>query len=268
MKKIAESEVALQKIAPDEGRLVAVDLERRYAERTREVEAVRAEMEAFAYSISHDLRAPLVHIGGFVDLLLNHAGPGLDDKSRHYLRTIAASTYRMGRMLDDLLALTRVNEAELHRVSLDLEALVRDVVEELQPLTEGRQIQWSIGPLPTVDADPTLLRDVLMQLGSNAVKFTQPTAEARIGITARRGDGETIVSIHDNGVGFDMKHQDKLFGVFQRLHAASEFEGSGVGLARVRRIVQRHGGRTWGEGVPGGGAAFHFSLPDRQSSSP
>lgn len=263
MKKAPDKDDSVQKLVSDEARRLTLELERRCEERTREAQAARAEMEAFVYSISHDLRAPLVHIGGFVDLLLNHAGDELDDKGRHYLRTIAASTYQMGRMLDDLLALTRVSEAEVHKVPLDLEAITREVIGDLKPLTENRRVHWTVEGLPTVEADPTLLRDVMGQLLSNALKFTRSASEAGIGIRGKRGDGETVVSVHDNGVGFDMKHHDKLFGVFRRLHAASEYEGSGVGLARVRRIVGRHGGRTWAEGLPGGGAAFYFSLPDR-----
>lgn len=266
MKKAPDKEDANQKLVSEEARRLTLELERRCEERTREAQAARAEMEAFVYSISHDLRAPLVHIGGFVDLLLNHAGDELDDKGRHYLRTIAASTYQMGRMLDDLLALTRVLEAELHKVPLDLETITREVIDDLKPLAENRRVQWEVGSLPTVDADPTLLRDVMGQLLSNALKFTRSVPTALIAITARHEGSETIVSVHDNGVGFDMKHQDKLFGVFRRLHATSEYEGSGVGLARSRRIIGRHGGRTWAEGTPGAGAVFHFTLPDRDTT--
>jgi light-regulated signal transduction histidine kinase (bacteriophytochrome) len=261
MKKAQKKDGLVQKWVDDEARRLTADYETLYEERTRELAEVRAEMETFAYCISHDLRAPLVHVGGFVDLLLNHPGSKLDPKGQHYLHMIASSTFRLGRMIDDLLALTRVSQAELHLVSLDLETVVREVVEELQPAVEGRQVAWSVGAMPVVEADPTLLRDVLAQLLSNAIKFTRPREEARIDLQARRADGEIIVSVRDNGVGFDMKHADKLFGVFQRLHSAADFEGGGVGLVRVRRIIQRHGGRTWAEGVPGAGATFHFSLP-------
>lgn len=268
MKKTVEKEDLIQKLVSDEARRLNADLERRCEERVRESQDIQAEMEAFTYSISHAMRAPLIHIGGFVDLLIEHANSNLDEKSRHYLRTIAASTYRMGRMIDDLMLLTRVTRAELHRVSLDLEPLVREVIDDLGQMAEGRKIDWSIGSLPMVEADPTLLRDALTQLIANAIKFTSTRDHARIGISARRVDSEIIIAIEDNGVGFDMKYQDQLFGVFQRLHTHAEFDGSGVGLVRVRRIVQRHGGRTWAEGVAGSGATFYLSLPDHGSRSP
>lgn len=268
MKKPAVKDDPQLKLAAEEMRRLSADFERRYAQRTAELHEVQREMDTFAYCVSHDLRAPLVHIGGFVDLLHDHSGAKLDEKGQHYLQTIATSTYRLGRMIDDLLALTRLSGAEIHKVTVDLEALAREVFEELKPTTEGRRVVWSVGSMPPVEADATLLRDVFVQLLSNAVKFSATRPEAQITITARRGEGETIVSVSDNGVGFDMKHADKLFGVFQRLHASSDFEGSGVGLVRVRRIIQRHGGRTWGEGVPGAGATFHFSLPDNGGAPP
>ncbi len=268
MKKTIEKEDLIQKLVTDEARRLNADLERRYEERLRESQEVQSEMEAFTYSISHALRAPLIHIGGFVDLMVEHSNGGLDDKSRHYLRTIAASTYRMGRMIDDLLLLTRVSRAEMHRVSLDLEAVVREVMDELRQMTAGHRVVWSIDALPTIEADPSLMREVMTQLMANAIKFSASRDESRITIAAQRGEGETIVSVADNGVGFDMKYQDQLFGVFQRLHASSEFDGSGVGLARVRRIIQRHGGRTWAEAAPGRGATFFFSLPDVAPPTP
>lgn len=262
MKKTIEKEDLIQKLVTDEARRMNADLERRYEERVKESQEVQSEMEAFAYSISHALRAPLIHIGGFVDLMVEHNQDGLDEKSRHYLRTIAASTYRMGRMIDDLILLSRVSRAEMHRVALDLEALVREVIDELSQMAAGRKVTWDIGGLPTVDADPSLMREVFTQLISNALKFTSTRDHARITLSARGEGEEVIVEISDNGVGFDMKYQDQLFGVFQRLHASAEFDGSGVGLARVRRIIQRHGGRTWAEAVPGVGATFSFSLPE------
>lgn len=266
MKKAAEKEDIVAKLVSDEARRLNSQLEQRCAESAAELKAVQADMEAFAYGISHDLRAPLIHIGGFVDLLLNHPGSQLDDKGRHYLKTIATSAYSMGRMIDDVLAWSRLGTAELHKVKIDLEPLVREVVDELRPIAEGRRVVWLIGPLPTVEADPTLIRDVIAQLAANALKFTRPREEARINFNARRGEMETIISVRDNGVGFDMKHREKLFGMFQRLHSAAEFEGGGVGLARVRRIIQRHGGRVWAEGVPAAGANFYFTLPDNDGS--
>jgi len=257
----------LQKLINDEARRLNTGLEERAELQDAELRSVRAEMESFAYSISHDLRAPLVHIGGFVDLLFNHFGSKIDEKGRHYLRTIAESTYQMGRMIDDVLALSRVSRAELNRVRIDLHALAQGVVDELRPLAENRMISWLVGELPVVEADPTLMRQVFVQLASNAVKFTRPRDVARIQIGGFRGEHESILFVRDNGVGFSMKHRDKLFGVFQRLHAASEFEGTGVGLVYVRRIIQRHGGKTWAESAPGEGATFFFSLPDSPPAS-
>lgn len=268
MKKTIEKEDLIQKLVSDEARRLNADLERRYEERVRESQEVHSEMETFTYNISHALRAPLIHIGGFVDLLIDHRNGELDEKSRHYLHTIAASTYRMGRMIDDLILLSRVSRAEMHKVPLELEVLVREVVDELRQATTDRKVSWSIEALPTVDADPSLMREVLTQLLSNSLKFSSPRGEVRIAVSARREGDETVVSIADNGVGFDMKYQDQLFGVFQRLHANSEFDGSGVGLARVRRIIQRHGGRTWAVGAPGEGATFYFSLPDHTLPTP
>lgn len=262
MKKNAEREDLIQMLVHDEARRLNADLDHRCDERTRELQQAQTEVEAFDYCISHDLRAPLINIAGFVDLLVNHAGDTLDATSLHYLNTIATSTYRLGRMIDDLAALTRVGRADLHKISFDLEAMAQHVVDELRPLAGERDVQWSVGEMPLVHADPTLLREVLAQLASNAMKFTRIRAETRIRISARRGDQETIVSVRDNGVGFDMMLRDRLFHAFRRLHTATEFEGVGIGLARVRRIIQRHNGRTWAEAIQGTGATFHFSLPD------
>lgn len=262
MKKTGYKAAPPRALATTEARRPAARLNRRVDDRTKELRATQAEMEAFAYSISHDLRAPLIHIGGFVELLANHLDKQLDEKARHYLQTITASTYRVGRMIDDVLEFSRLNRLEMHFVPIYLETLVKEVIDELRPLAGDRHIVWLLGHLPTVEADPTLLRQAILNLAANAVKFTAPREDARIHVGTQRGDGETIFSIRDNGVGFDMKYREKLFGMFQRLHSAAEFDGNGVGLAHVARIIQRHGGRTWAEGVPGGGATFYFCLPD------
>lgn len=264
-KKAPPREDLIDKLVSDEARRLNAELSHRVEESTQQLLNAQAELEAFSYSISHDLRAPLIHIGGFVDLVLNHCGEQLDSKGRHYLKTIAVSAYKMGRMIDDMLALSRLSHAELHPVAIDLADVVQEVVMELKPLTEYREIHWVIERLPSVHADPTLLRQVLLNLFSNAVKFTEPRDQAYIQVGARLGTNEVIVFVKDNGVGFNPKHRDKLFGVFQRLHAAAEFEGTGVGLAFVRRIIQRHGGRTWADGVPGEGATFYFSLPEKNA---
>ncbi|MGH7996240.1 MAG: sensor histidine kinase [Opitutaceae bacterium] len=268
MKKTAKKDQLLQKLMCDEARRIHAQLEQRVERRTAELRAAESEMDTFAYSISHDLRAPLIHIGGFVDLLLEHTGPRLDEEGRHYLQRIAESTYKMGRMIDEVLALSRMSRAEMHLMPLELKGIVKEVMNDVRSLTEGRRIIWVLGELPQVTADPNLLRTILFHLVSNAVKFTRPREEARIELGARQENGETVCFVRDNGIGFDMKHRDKLFGVFQRLHASAEFEGPGVGLAQVHRAVQRHGGRTWAEAAPDEGATFYFSLPDHPPADP
>lgn len=232
-------------------------------ERSRQLEAANKELEAFSYSVSHDLRAPLRHIGGFAELLEEHAAPVLDEKGHEYLRAISTSAQRMGRLIDDLLAFSRMGRAELNKRVVPLEALVRSVIEDLQPETEGRTIDWTIGALPKVYGDPALLRQVWFNLLANAIKYTQTRARATIevGRAPAADDRETVIFVRDNGVGFDMQYVDKLFGVFQRLHSTDEFEGSGIGLANVQRIVARHGGRVWAEGAVGRGATFYVALP-------
>jgi PAS domain S-box-containing protein len=236
--------------------------------RARETaESVNRELEAFSYSVSHDLRAPLRHIGGFADLLLKHAGGVLDTAGRGYLDRIASSVDRMGQLIDDLLAFSRMGRAEMRRSKVDLGRLVREVRKEVGEGVNGRSIDWQVGDLPEVEADPALLRLVFTNLISNAVKYTRTRLEARIEIGARSSNGDTAVFVRDNGVGFDMRYAHKLFGVFQRLHSPQEFEGNGIGLANVRRIIQRHGGRTWAEGQAGRGATFYFSLPKQEGGA-
>ncbi|MGH8543003.1 MAG: sensor histidine kinase, partial [Gammaproteobacteria bacterium] len=191
-----------------------------------------------------------------------HAEPALDDQGRRYLRTISEAVKQMDALIDDLLTFSRLGRAELRRGPVRLKELVDEVRRILDPEIAGRAVVWVIGELPEVQGDPQLLRLVLQNLIGNGLKYTRPRAEARIEIGARREDTETVCSIRDNGVGFDMRYVERLFGVFQRLHTSAEFEGTGIGLASVRRIVQRHGGRVWAEGAVGQGACFYFSLPD------
>jgi PAS domain S-box-containing protein len=254
-------DVTQRKNAEDEIRRLYAALEHQVQERTAELQAAYSEMEAFSYSISHDLRAPLIHIAGFVEMLKSDLGPKLDDRSRRHLDTICASTENMGRMIADLLALSRIGRAEMHKVRLSLAEMMKDVQRELAAGLQNRTVTWTVHDLPEVSADPILLRQALVNLLANAVKFTRHRPDAQIEIGTVASDTEDVVYIRDNGVGFDMKYAAKLFGVFQRLHPTTEFEGAGIGLAKTRRIIHRHGGRVWAESVPKEGATFYFSLP-------
>ncbi|MBI2512748.1 MAG: HAMP domain-containing protein [Opitutae bacterium] len=239
-------------------------LERRVAERTTQLETLNRELEAFSYSVSHDLRAPLRHVDGFVQLLQQRAGPKLDDAERRYLGVIAQSARNMGVLIDELLAFSRMARTELRRVPVDTAALVAEVIRELQP--PDRRIEWHVGALPAVKADAAMLRQVWRNLIGNAVKYTALREVATIAIDGEAVDEGARFRIADNGAGFDMKYARKLFGVFQRLHAATEFEGTGIGLANVRRIVERHGGRVWAEAAVDRGATFYFTLPSAETN--
>jgi PAS domain S-box-containing protein len=236
------------------------DLERSVAELT----AANQELEAFSYSVSHDLRAPLRHVSGFVDLLRRGSAEKLDAKGQRQLETIARAARTMGQLIDDLLAFSRVSRTRPVREPVDMGFLVREIVQPIRLEAAGR-IEWQIHDLPQVAADPALMRIVLNNLIGNAVKYSRNRERARIEVgsttSADAPPGQVVLYVRDNGVGFDMEYAGKLFGVFQRLHRADEFEGTGIGLATVRRIVSRHGGRTWAEGQPGEGATFYFSLP-------
>jgi light-regulated signal transduction histidine kinase (bacteriophytochrome) len=258
---VLEAEIAERKRAEGEVRKLNEELEDRVRERTAQMEATNKELEAFSYSVSHDLRAPLRHVSGYIDLLRRKIGPDLDEKGRHYIEMIMDSGEKMGRLIDDLLAFSRMGRTEMRRAAVPLGDLLEDVLNDLRGEMQGRKIAWEIDPLPIVYADASMLRMALTNLVSNAIKFTRrrPDARVRIGFTDG-ADGEVVVSVRDNGAGFDMKYVDKLFGVFQRLHTAAEFEGTGIGLANVRRIIHRHGGKTWAEGAVGEGATFHFTI--------
>lgn len=256
-----KQEIAERKHAQEDILSLNADLDRRVHERTAQLGAANQELEAFAYSVSHDLRAPLRHIDGFLDLFQKGMAGALDERSQHYMTTISDSTRRMGTLIDDLLSFSRMGRYEMSKMQIDLGALVQEVIREFEPETGGRAIRWHVADLPVVIGDHAMLRIVLVNLISNALKFTLPRKQAEIEIGCTPGETETIVFIRDNGVGFDMNYADKLFGVFQRLHRADEFEGIGIGLANVRRIINRHGGRTWAEGKVDHGATFYFSLP-------
>ena len=255
-----------RKAAEDEIVRLNAELEQRVLDRTAQLDAANKDLEAFTYSVSHDLRAPLRHISGFSSLLAERAGDSLDEKSRHYVDTISRSVREMGVLIDDLLQFSRTGRTELQIIEVDMDEVLREALEPLRQETGEREIEWSIGPLPRVVGDHALLRQVWANLLDNAVKYTRGRAPARIEVGARDVDGEVVFSVRDDGVGFDMQFAHKLFGVFQRLHSASEFEGTGIGLANVQRIINRLGGRVWAEGEVDHGATFYFSLPRRKET--
>ncbi len=248
--------------------------EERDLRRTAELETANKELEAFSYSVSHDLRAPLRHIGGFSKMLVEEFGSTLDPTAQHYLDRIQAGAQKMGLLVDELLNLARVGRRALTLQPAKLNAIVAEVIAILQAESEGRSVEWVIADLPVVECDPVLVKQVFQNLLANALKFTSPAisagggaragtpapARAIIEISCAEDDGLPVIMVRDNGIGFDMKYVDKLFGVFQRLHRAEDFEGTGIGLATVQSIVQKHGGRVWAVGEVGKGAAFYFTL--------
>jgi light-regulated signal transduction histidine kinase (bacteriophytochrome) len=248
-----------------------IKLSRAMSETTRvngELVASSKELESFAYSVSHDLRAPLRHLDGFLSLLSKRSYASLAGQGKHYIDCVLEASQRMGRLIDELLQFSRLGRSEPHKMPVNLNGVVNEVRKELEPETRGRTIEWEISTMPLVSADLGMLRQVVENMVGNALKFTRHRDEARIVIGSRvEADGEIVIFVRDNGAGFDMRYYNKLFQVFQRLHGEDEFEGTGIGLANVRRMVERHGGRVWAEGEVGVGAAFYFSLPAETAES-
>ena len=253
--------VTLRKREREELRRINETLEQRVLARTAELDSTNKELEAFSYSVAHDLRAPLRHMDGFIRLLKKHSWASLDERNQRYLGIISDSARQMGLLIDDLLAFSRVGRAELQLLPVSIQQLVQEAMQELREETQGRNIAWKISQLPEVMADRSMMRLVMINLLANAVKFTgkRERAEIEVGTSSNEADG-IVVFVRDNGVGFDMECADKLFGVFQRLHPAEEYEGTGIGLANVQRIIHRHKGRTWARGEVDQGATFYFSL--------
>jgi len=240
------------------GRIEALNEELRL--QTAKLEAVNKELESFGYSVSHDLRAPLRHIDGYVDLLREKSA-ALGEEGIRYMKVISDSATHMGMLIDNLLAFSRMGRSAIQLAWVDSAEMVAQVREELSPDTKGRQIEWKVGDLPKVHVDKTLFKQVWMNLLGNAVKYTRNRERAEISISCTENLKEYEFCIKDNGAGFDMQYADKLFGIFQRLHFKEEFEGTGIGLANVQRIVARHGGRTWAQAEVNVGAIFYFTLP-------
>jgi signal transduction histidine kinase len=236
-------------------------LEQKVSERTSQLESSNKELESFSYSVSHDLRAPLRHMDGFAQLLLADESLVSNPKSQRYLNLIIKSAKQMGTLIDDLLSFSRMSRQPISIRVVNSKEMVQSVISELITQNPNREVVWKVGELPDVRADASMLRQVWINLISNSLKYTRQKNPASISIKSNKVDGEFIFQVEDDGVGFDMAYAGKLFGVFQRLHREDEFEGTGIGLANVRRIVQRHGGRTWAESKIGQGANFYFSLP-------
>lgn len=237
------------------------NLERRVAERTAQLEVANKELEAFSYSVSHDLRSPLRSIDGFSFILVDKYSDQLNDKGKHYLQRVRAATQRMGELIDDLLKLSSVTRAQIQRSCVNLTAMVEEIVAGLQQTYPERSVRLALAPGVSAQVDPRLIRVVMENLLHNAWKYTSYKEYVRIEFgTLLQADGTTAYFIRDNGAGFDMAYVNKLFGAFQRLHTEREFSGTGIGLATVQRIIHRHGGRVWAEGAVGQGATFYFTV--------
>jgi signal transduction histidine kinase len=258
-----KSQIEARKFAEKEILKLNSELEQRILDRTAQLKIVNLELEAFSHSVSHDLRAPLRHINGFAEILKEEYYDQLPEKAKNYLDTISDSAKKMNILIDDLIKLSRTNRIELKKSMLKMNQVLDHALSEVQPLLENRKVDINISTLPEVIGDYNLLRLVWVNLLDNAIKYTRPRKKAVIKIDYNEEKEEFIFCIHDNGVGFDMNYAQKLFGAFQRLHSTDEFEGTGIGLSNVRRIISRHSGRTWAEAELDKGASFYFSLPKK-----